>query len=72
MAMTTQCPAEPFPIGTLVKKRNSGQRRARIVEFRGELGPEGASADRVHVRKKPLPAYIEVLEAQFEVAPAKG
>jgi hypothetical protein len=59
--------AEPFKIGTVVKIRDSGYGRARIVEFRGPLGPKGARVYRVRVRKKPHPAYIEVLEDQLEV-----
>jgi hypothetical protein len=62
---------EPLKIGTVVKILNSGYRRARIVEFRGPLGPKGARVYRVRVRKKPRPAYIEVLEDQLETVPAK-
>jgi hypothetical protein len=53
-----------------VKIRNSGYGRARIVEFRGPLGPNGARVYRVQVRKKPHPAYIEVLENQLETVKA--
>ena len=62
---------EPLKIGTIVRIRNSGYGRARIVEFRGPLGPNGARVYRVLVRKKPRPAYIEVLEDQLEAEPAK-
>ena len=62
---------EPLKIGTVVKILNSGYRRARIVEFRGPLGPKGARVYRVRVRKKPRPSYIEVLEDQLETVPAK-
>ena len=64
--MTTQNLTEPLPIGTIVRIRNSGYGRARIVEFRGPLGPKGARVYRILVRKKPRPAYIEVLEDQLE------
>lgn len=64
--MTTQNPIEPFKIGTIVRIRNSGYGRARIVEYRGPLGPKGARVYRVRVRKKPQSAYIEVLEDQLE------
>jgi hypothetical protein len=57
---------EPFEIGTIVRVRNSGYGRARIVEFRGPLGANGARVYRVRVRKKPRPAYIEVVEEQLE------
>jgi hypothetical protein len=64
--MTLQNLTEPFKIGTLVRIRNSGYWRARIVEFHGPLGPKGARVYRVQVRKKPRPAYIEVREDQLE------
>ncbi len=64
--MTTQNLTDPFQIGDLVKIRNSGYGRARIVELRGALGPKGARVYRVQVRRKPRPAYIEVLEEQLE------
>lgn len=65
--MATQDSTEPLKIGTLVKILNSGFGRARVVEFRGALGPKGARVYRVRVRKKPRPAYIEVLEDQLEL-----
>lgn len=65
--MTTQNLTEPLAIGTIVRIRNSGYGRASIVEFRGPLGPNGARVYRLLVRKKPRPAYIEVLEDQLEV-----
>lgn len=64
--MTTQNPTEPLKIGTIVRIRNSDYGRARIVEYRGPLGPNGARVYRIQVRKKPHPAYIEVLEEQLE------
>ena len=67
--MTTQNLTEPLKIGTIVRIRDSGYRRARIVEFRGPLGPKGARVYRLLVRKRPRPAYIEVLEDQLEVEP---
>ena len=68
--MTTQNLTEPLKIGTIVRIRNSGYGRARIVEFRGPLGPKGARVYRILVRKKPRPAYIEVLEDQLEAESA--
>ncbi len=67
--MAIQNQTEPFEIGTIVRVRNSGYGRARIVEFRGPLGPKGARVYRVRVRKKPRPAYIEVVEEQLEPEP---
>jgi hypothetical protein len=66
--MTTQ--TEPLKVGTIVRIRNSGYGLSKIVEFRGPLGPNGARVYRVRVRKKPHPAYIEVLEEQLEIAPS--
>ena len=68
--MTTQNLTEPLKVGTIVRIRNSGYGPARIVEFRGPLGPKGARVYRVLVRAKPQPAYIEVLEDQLEPEPA--
>ena len=68
--MTVQNLNEPLKIGTVVRIRNSGYGRARIVEFRGPLGPKGARVYRIVVRKKPRPAYIEVLEDQLEAVSA--
>jgi len=65
--MTTPNLSEPLPIGTRVKIRDSGYGVARIVEFRGPLGPKGARVYRVQVRQKPHPAYTEVLEEQLEI-----
>ena len=65
--MATPSPDEPIKIGTLVEIRNSGYGRARVVEFRGPLGPQGVRIYRVRVRKKPQPAYLEVREDQLEM-----
>jgi hypothetical protein len=64
--MTTANPSEPLKIGTIVRIRNSGYGRARIVEYRGPLGPKGARVYRVRVGKKPQHAYLEVVEDQLE------
>lgn len=66
MVMTTQNLTEPLKVGTTVRILNSGYGLATIVEFRGPLGPNGARVYRLRVRKKPRPAYIEVVEAQLE------
>ncbi len=65
--MATPNAAEHLPMGSLVKIRNSGLRRGRIVEFRGPLGPGGARIYRVRVRRKPTPAYAEFREDQLEL-----
>ncbi len=66
--MAMQDLTEALKVGTIVRIRNSGYGRAKIVEIRGPLGPKGARVYRLRVRKKPHPAYIEVLEEQLEVA----
>ena len=59
---------DPLQIGATVTIRNSGYGKAKIVEYRGAIGPKGAKVYRLRVRKKPKPAYIEVLEDQIEIA----
>ena len=59
----------PLKVGDRVRVRGSDYKRARIVELRGPLGPGGAQVYRVRVRRKPKPAYVEVLEEQLEVVP---
>jgi hypothetical protein len=70
--MTMSNQTKPLKVGTVVKIRNSGYGRSEIVEFRGPLGPNGARVYRVRVRKKPRPAYIEVLESQLETEAMAG
>jgi hypothetical protein len=60
-----------FKVGDMVKIRYSGVERAKIVEWRGPLGPGGAQVYRLLVRRKPKPVYIEVLEEQLVPLPAK-
>ena len=61
---------QPLKVGDLVKIRHSNYRRARIVELRGPLGPGGAEVFRVRIRRKPKPAYVEVLADQLEAIKA--
>ena len=68
--MAMQHQTEPLKIGTIVRIRGSRYGRAKIVEFRGSLGPNGARVYRIRVRRKPRPAYIEVLEDQLVAEPA--
>lgn len=63
---------QPLKVGDLVKIRHSGFKRARIVELRGPLGPGGAEVYRVRVRRKPKPAYVEVLADQLEAVEASA
>jgi hypothetical protein len=61
---------QPLKVGDLVKIRHSNYRFARIVELRGPLGPGGAEVFRVRIRRKPKPAYVEVLADQLEAIKA--
>lgn len=53
-----------FKFGDRVKILHSSGQRGCIVELRGPLGPGGAQIDRVRIRRKPKPVYIEVREDQ--------
>ncbi len=58
---------DPFQIGTFVKIRNSGyKKRAKVIEYCGTLGPNGAKIYRLLVRRRP-PAYTEVRADQLEL-----
>ena len=61
-----------FPLGAFVKIRNSGFRRAKIVELLGPLAPGGKLVYRVMFRGKPNPAYVVVREDQLELIPAES
>jgi hypothetical protein len=67
--MATKKPRPPLKVGDMVKIRHSGFARARIVEDRGNLGPNGAQVFRVIVRRKPTPMYIDLLEEQLTLIP---
>jgi hypothetical protein len=40
----------------------------KVIELRGPLGPDGAQVYRVLYRRKPTPAYMEVLASQLRPA----
>jgi hypothetical protein len=63
---------EPLAVGTWVSVRNTGIRRARIVEYRGPLGPGGARIYRVRFGRKPAANYAEFREDQLTVIPAEN
>ncbi len=67
--MDTKPEGEPLRVGTYVKILDSNFPRARIVEYRGPLGPGGARIYRVRARRKPRPFLAEVREDQLEVIP---
>ncbi len=60
-------PADRPRVGDLVRIRYYPDVRARVVELRGALGPGGAHVYRLLLRRKPVRAYVEVLEEQIEV-----
>ncbi len=61
--------AIPFHIGDRVKiKYHDGI--ARVVEYRGPLGPGGALIYRVRVGKRPTAAYIELRSDQLQLVTA--
>lgn len=64
--------APRFNYGDRVKIRFSGGLSGRIVELRGPLGPGGVQVYRVRVRRKPEPKYIELMEDQLVLVPAKS
>ncbi len=70
--MATPNTTQPLKVGTLVRVRNSGYRKARIVDFLGPLGPGGTRIYRVRVRRKPHPAYAEFREDQLEPIQAEA
>lgn len=58
---------EPLRVGTYVKILHSNFPRAKIVEYRGPLGPGGMRIYRVRARRKPKPFLVEVREDEIEV-----
>jgi hypothetical protein len=61
-----------FNLGDRVKIRHYGGQSGRIVELRGPLGPGGVQVYRVLVRRKPERKYIELMENQLVLIPAKS
>jgi hypothetical protein len=59
-------------LGDRVRIRYYGGKLGRIVELRGPPGPGGVQIDRVLVRRKPKPSYIELRADQIEPVPARG
>ena len=67
---TKPCPKAdcvPPKLGDLVRIRLHPDVRGRIVELRGALGPGGAQVYRLLLRRKPSPAFVEMLEDELEV-----
>lgn len=57
-------------VGARVKIPNLDGQIGTIVEFRGELGPNGAPIYRVLLRRKPRRDYIELRDDQLELVEA--
>lgn len=66
--MTPNKTSPLFRVGDRVKIRHWDW-RARIVEFRGPLGPGGMLVYRVRIPNKPKPRYIELCEDQLIAIP---
>lgn len=69
-------PPPLFNLGDRVKIRHSRGLRACIVELRGPIGPGSVQVYRVVVRRKvagtkPIRTYIDLMENQLELVPAK-
>ena len=54
-----------------VKVRHHSPLRAKIVEYRGPLGPGGAHIYCIRIGRKPKPLYVEVREDQLTLIPPK-
>jgi hypothetical protein len=67
--MTTNKSSQQFQVGERVKIRYSVDPWARIVEFRGALGPGGTLVYRLRIPRKPKAVYIEVREDQLVPLP---
>lgn len=67
--MTTKKSSQLFQVGDRVKIRYSVDPWARIVEFRGALGPGGTLVYRLRIPRKPKQTYIEVREDQLIALP---
>jgi hypothetical protein len=67
--MATKKSSPLFQVGDRVKILRSDNWTARIVEFRGPLGPGGTLIYRVRVPHKPKPIYIELREDQLIAIP---
>ncbi len=65
--VTPQPTPERFPLGAVVRIKDSGFGKCIVAEHRGALGPKGVNIYRVQFRKKP-PGYTEVREDQLELA----
>jgi hypothetical protein len=63
--------SQTLQVGDLIKIRNYGDRRGKIVELRGPLALGGKQVYRVIVRRKPTPVYIELCEDQLLLLPKR-
>jgi hypothetical protein len=61
---------ETLTLGDFVRIKNYAGKLGKIVELRGPLGPNGSPVYRVQVDRKPVAAFIELLQNQLEVVSA--
>jgi len=66
--MATVKSSPSFQVGDRVAIRHSDS-RARIVEYRGPLGPGGMQVYRVRIARRPKSTYIELCENQLVPIP---
>jgi hypothetical protein len=65
--------ADPIKLGDWVKIVSPPcGLTGRVVEFRGPLGPKGVKVYRFQLRRKPKPAYFEVVKEQLETIPSSS
>jgi hypothetical protein len=69
MATKKPSPAPLFQVGDRVKIRYWEHLPARIVEFRGPLGPGGTFVYRIRIAYKPKPSYAEIPEDELIAIP---
>ena len=70
--MAAQNQTEPLKIGTIVRIRNSGYGRAKIVEFRGPLGPNHPLADLRQLRRVFLISRLALLQLALDFRELPG
>lgn len=58
--------------GSHVVIKHTNGMQARVVEFRGALGPEGTHIYRLRFGSKSRPRYVEVREDQIEWSPVES
>jgi hypothetical protein len=70
--MATAQSSPLLKVGDRVKILHSGNKRGRIVELRGPLGPGGAQVYGVRLRVGSKPTYVEFWEDQLAPLTSKA